>query len=55
MTNGATVIYNKYVRPLHRKHINKIEDFAEMIENLINSSGSASAPITPDKSGKKLV
>ena len=51
MTNGASKIYNQYVRPLHRKHYNKIEDFAEKLENLINSAGSTAN----SKSGDKLI
>ena len=52
MTNGATIVYNKYVRPLQRKHANVIEDIAEAIESFINSK---SEPPSQDKSGKRLI
>ena len=44
MTNGATLIYNRYVRPFHKKHVNKIEDIAEVLESFINSTGSSATP-----------
>ena len=52
MTNGATIVYNKYVRPVQRKHANVIEDIAEAIESFINPK---SEPPSQDKSGKKLI
>ena len=40
MTEGATKIYNQYVRPFHRRHKNRIEDFAEAMHEIISVAGS---------------
>ena len=54
MTNGATLIYNQYVKPFHRKYKNKIEDFAEALHEVIDIAGKEVSK-EGSKTGTRLI
>ena len=54
MTNGATIIYNQQIKPLHRKYKSQIEDFAESLNGFL-SSASKEAVKTASKNGANLI